>query len=251
MARKSKKSKHVAPHHAKHGDAHDAMHEHAKRLATFVRTHLATLLLFVIVASLVGVATRMTLVWRQQRTAKAFASLAEAGTAAEFEAVATRYKGTIAGEQAALKHARALLEEGRYDEAAARFAAFSRTNPGSRLAAAARLGEAYTLEAQGLNEQAEQAFSRLAMQATAPDVVQDAFIGAGRCAMAGNRLADAEKWLQRAIDAGADGERRTRAMAALRTVRLARQRAEMPPAPGTAPGAPEVPEADSAAEPAE
>lgn len=250
MAHKAKKSKHVETPVA-HGDAHAAMHDHAKHLATFIRTHLATLVLFALVASLAGVTTRQALVWRQRRTEQAFHQLAQASGVADFEAVATRYKRTIPGAHAALKHARALFAEGRHGEAAERFAAFARAYPGDRLVAAARLGEAYALEAQGLNAEAAQAFSRLAPQATSTDMALDALVGAGRCALAAGQVADAEKWYQRALDTGADGERRTHAMAALRTVRLAHQRAETPPAADAAPGAPVVPEAAPAAKPAE
>ncbi len=78
--------------------------------------------------------------------------------AEDFSQLASKYSGTLAGQRAQLQAASVLFDAGRYAEAQAQFDKFSGANPGSPLAAAARLGVAASLEAQDKLEEAATAY---------------------------------------------------------------------------------------------
>ena len=172
---------------------------------------------------------------RRARIARAFAVLAEADTIDGLRTLARDYDGTSAGAAAAMQLAQRLYGEGRFAEAATRFSLFCQSYPEHELFDAARLGEAYALEADGKLLQAEKRFRNLGEEMSETmrfALSMDAFAGAARCAQLQGKLAEAETWYQRAIDTGTqDGGAKAAITEALAEVRRMRAAPEVAAAP--------------------
>lgn len=132
---------------------------------------------------------------------KGFSAAGAATTTDELATVARQYKGTAAGAQAEIKLARMFYEEGKFDRAATRFSLLTTEYPKSHLLDAARLGEAFALEADDKTIQAEKRFEEVAEKAQDPGIRLEALIGVARCARNQNKLAIASDWLQKALNA--------------------------------------------------
>jgi tetratricopeptide (TPR) repeat protein len=198
---------------------------------------------------------------RTDRAGVAFAALSKAReakvedgqkTAEALLAVAKEYDGTLVAARAQVEAAGLLFGEGQFEQAAAKFAlARKNAQQNESVRLAATLGEAYALEAQGKAEPAEKMFADLAATAGSKAMALDAWLGAGRCAKAGGKLAEAEKYCDRATEAAGDNpisRRRTdEAKAALRAARHAKPAAVAPPA-SAEPPAPATPAEPSATE---
>gem|GEM_PF-3902764 len=137
------------------------------------------------------------------RQAAGFAALQKAESVESLTDIAREYKGNQPGMHAALEAARRLYETGKYEQAADRFAVFRSDFPDSDLIDAARLGEAYALEAAGKQPQAEDRFSTFAAETLQDNLRLDAYLGAARNAMAQDKLAEAKNWIEKA-EANAD-----------------------------------------------
>lgn len=150
-------------------------------------------------------AVRALAAHRADRSGAGFAAISKAKDTDALLAVARDYDGTPVAARAQLEAARRLFEEGKYDQAAAKFA-LARKNgaalEGVRTAAA--LGEAYALEADGKPETAEKLYTELAGRPDSKALALDAWLGAARCAKAQGKLAEAEKYCERARDAAGD-----------------------------------------------
>ena len=135
---------------------------------------------------------------RRAQNAEAFLALKEAEDIDELKGVAEDFPQHVAGVQANINVARKLFEEGKYDQAATRFALAAEAAGAADLQQAARLGEAYALEAQGKHQVAEKRFAALADDLVEAAAAVDATIAAGRCAAAQKKFAEAEKWYTKA-----------------------------------------------------
>jgi tetratricopeptide (TPR) repeat protein len=159
---------------------------------------------------------------RQAKTAAAFAALAEAEEVSTYYDLARTYKGMPAGTLAGLKAAHKLFEEGSFKEAAGRYElAASTADPA--IAARARLGQAYCVEAQGDIAKASSLFEQVAGSASSWDVKADACLGAGRAARLQGDVAAAGEWYRKAEQAAAaddTGIAKSRVRDALATLKM-------------------------------
>lgn len=107
----------------------------------------------------------------------------------DLEVIVSQYGGTKAGSVAQLQLAKAYFDEGRYDDALARYDAFARksSNP---FAAIAVLGRAHVLEAQGKIDEAQAAFAAFRQENSDHFLTPQAYLGEARClAIAGDKQA--------------------------------------------------------------
>ncbi|OGV70012.1 MAG: hypothetical protein A3K19_11245 [Lentisphaerae bacterium RIFOXYB12_FULL_65_16] len=156
---------------------------------------------WVLVALLViGVAIAVVRQWRQAKIGQGFAEVKKADTVETLDVIAEAQAGTRVGELASLKTAHRLYEEGKYEQAAARFAQFTQKYPDSPAATGARLGEAYALETAGKQKEAGQQFAAIAKLGGDSAGARDAMCGAARCALAQGLLGEAETWYKQAKD---------------------------------------------------
>jgi tetratricopeptide (TPR) repeat protein len=209
---------------------------------------------------LVVLALCVAVAWLQARRhaqlSRGFAELKKAENIETLDAIARDRAGTRVGELASLKTARRLYDEGKYEQAAARFAQFCEQYPGSTAVPSARLGEAYALETAGKHREASQRFMAIAGAGGDSAPVRDAMCGAARCAVVQGLLAEAEAWYTKARDlAGTSTWDKDRIETILKG--LASQRAEPPGAiapvadtGGTTPAAAAEPAAANAPVPA-
>lgn len=167
------------------------------------------------------------LVVRSKQAAKlsrAYVAFADAEEAEDFQSVAEEFRGTTPGVLASLERARMLLETGDAAASARAFAEFHSGNPGHPMVEAARVGEAYALEANGQLGEAEKLFAEIAESSGNSNVSADAFCSAGRCAKTRGKLAQAGTYYERAVGVapgdGSTGDRAEKALEHLR-VRLA------------------------------
>lgn len=156
--------------------------------------------LVAIVAVVIGVSSA-----RAAKVARGFAALQAAEDAQAFIDVADEFSGTAPGVQASLEAARRLYEEGKYDQAATRFALVLQTYADLPVAEAARFGEAYSLEAQKEYQGAQKRFADLVESVADTAKIVDACLGVARCARAQGKFAEAGKWIQRASERQAEG----------------------------------------------
>jgi tetratricopeptide (TPR) repeat protein len=148
----------------------------------------------------------MLVVWqlrnaRKTKGAKAYAALAAAATADEYDRVAANYGGTKVSAQAELCAAQRFFENGSYKEAGERFAAVAGSKD-KGFALRGLLGQAQAMEAAAVTDgkvdkerlgKAEKLFDDAAKQAATagmPAAQVDALLGQARCQ---RRLGDAEK----------------------------------------------------------
>jgi tetratricopeptide (TPR) repeat protein len=141
---------------------------------------------------------------KKAREAQAFLALSEAEDIDALKGVAEDYPSQVAGVQAEIDVARKLYEEGKYDQAATRFAMIAKKDVEPAFSRAARLGEAYALEADGEFQSAEKRFAGLAEELEQNSAIVDAYMAAGRCAAAQQKFAEAEKWYKLAVAAAKD-----------------------------------------------
>jgi len=194
------------------------------------------LLIVLLVAILVAVS--LLALWqvkRRDNADRAALSVAKAETAESLRGLADKYRGQPVGEQAAFAYARTLFEEKKYADAADAFKGYLAAYPAGRQAAAARLGHAYALEAQGLNTGAQKAFADCADAAREPAAQAEAFLAAGRCAQAEGRTEAARTFYERALGAGADGLVKQEATVALARLAPVPKPVAATPSPAAAP----------------
>jgi tetratricopeptide (TPR) repeat protein len=198
-----------------------------------------------ILGVLVCVALVKTMAGRRgESDGAAFAALSKAESTDALLAVARDHDGTAVAARAQLEAARRLYDEGKYDQAMTKFA-LARKAAGSgagaaAVAVAASLGEAYATEASGKPEAAEKSFADTAGTVPSEALALDAWLGAGRCAKAQGKLAEAEKYYGKAKQAAGDSpfarRRVDEASAALSSARYAQRPEE--PAKAADPAAP-------------
>lgn len=191
------------------------------------------------VASIAGAAVialvLLLVYWQMQRSdasKDAFAALASADSSDGLVRLASENRGTAVGEQASFTLARRAYDEGKFDQAAAKFTAFLQSYPQSLLVNAARLGQGYALDASGKTEPARKAFTDLAKSVTNPDLAAEAYLAAGRCAESMGLSADAEKLYNSAITSGSTGIYKQQALDALKELKrgvVAKSVASLPP----------------------
>lgn len=197
----------------------------------------------VILGVLLAVAAVKVLGARQaDRSGAGFAALSRAEDTDALLAVARDYDGTPVAARAQLEAARRLFDEGKYEQAGAKFSLAAKAAQGNEaLRLAATLGEAYATEANGKPELAEKTFADTATGAKSKAIALDAWLGASRCAKAQGKLAEAEKYCTRAGEAATDnpiGRRRVdEAKAAVSAARFAKPATEAAAAPEAAPAA--------------
>lgn len=187
----------------------------AKFLQTRVRPHLTVIagaLLGVVLIALITVAIRSS---SRATAMRGFTMLTAAETTDELAAVAKEYGGTGAGEQARIRLARLFYDEGKFAQAATRYSLFCKECPASPSVPAAKLGEAYALEADGKLVQAEKRFAALGEDALKlgapearlhPSLAYDAYRGAARCAKTQGKLAVAQELYEKALACVGDDE---------------------------------------------
>lgn len=161
----------------------------------------AVLLVLVAIAVVRVVSAR-----REERLGAGFAALSKAEDTEALQAVARDHDGSPAAARARLQAARRLYDEGKYDQAATAFSLAHKAAADPALAVAAGLGEAYAVEASGQPEAAEKTFADMAAKTDSKAMAIDAWLGAGRCAKAQGKLAEAEKYLERATAAVGDNQ---------------------------------------------
>jgi tetratricopeptide (TPR) repeat protein len=174
---------------------------------------------------------------RVERDGEGFAALSKAESVSKDEstskddstaallAVARDYDGTPVAARAQLEAARNLYDEGKYDQAITKYSLARKGAGDAAISVAAALGEAYALEASGKPETAEKGFADTAGTVGSDALALDAWLGAGRCAKAQGKLAEAERYYDKAKQAAKDSpiaRRRVEdAMAALAATRYA------------------------------
>lgn len=105
--------------------------------------------------------------------------------------IATQYAGTKAGERAWLQAGTVLFSEGNYADALAVFQNFLKSEGGSSLAPAARLGVASCLEAQGKLDEALAAYRTVVMGRSDTPEALDAKFSQGRVLELQGKLSEA------------------------------------------------------------
>jgi len=175
----------------------------------------------VLLAVAVAVASHKTSLDR--RISEGFAALDTASGTDDYLEAASTYAGLLPGELAAYQAGRSFLEAHKYERAKSQFQLFLKDYPRSRLAGAARLGLAYADEGRKKWLDAEKLFVEAAKAVTGAENIAEAYLGAGRCAEAGGRLAQAVKWYEAAVAAGAEGYFRQAALDALKEIKLRRK----------------------------
>jgi predicted negative regulator of RcsB-dependent stress response len=111
--------------------------------------------------------------------------------AGEFQQLAEKYAGTVAGQRAQLQAATALFGAGNYAEAQVQFQKFLSANPTGPLAATAQIGVATSLEAQNKLDEAAAAYQRVVSVFPDSPSVPTAQLGLGRIAEQQNKINEA------------------------------------------------------------
>ena len=201
------------------------VYEALMRVGNTVRPHLPVLGAVGGGLLLVAVIALSVVTARGAKIARGYAELGEATTADEMLEIAERYVKLPPGEAAAFRAAQQLLIEGRCDQACTRFSLFCREYPQSRDFVRARLGEAYGLEGDEKLIQAGKAFVEfveLARElADDPELIAEAYVGAGRCAHSQGMLAEARKWYEAAVSSGSEGRYKDAALDELKELAVA------------------------------
>ncbi|MFA4943631.1 MAG: tetratricopeptide repeat protein [Lentisphaeria bacterium] len=186
-------------------------------LVKFLSRHANTLtwLLVAVVAAVAAV--RWTAEWREAKTASALAAVAAAQTPEALAKVVVEHAGTRAEEIARFRQAQAELEAGQYAKAAELFNVFRNMHPESVLRAKAFYGQAVAAEAQNRPAEALPLFVSAAEASQGSDdyLAALARLGAGRCAEAAGKRAEAESHYRLAV-AGAKGNVADQALEALK-----------------------------------
>ena len=205
---------------------------------TWILPYAKILLVIVVVAMVAAIVVQSSRTKRAEKQGQAFAALAKAENVDALISVVGNFPDTPAATRAQLDAGRKLYDQGKYEQALAKFS-LARKSAGTELAVACDLGEAYALEASGKHDVAEKRFSDLAAKIPGDALVADCWLGAGRNAKAQGKLAEAEKFYQRAEDKLGDdpyAQRRVDvAMDALHAARYATRR--KPPKAETGDGA--------------
>jgi TolA-binding protein len=163
-----------------------------------IKPHIKAVGGVIVVGLAVAILVNLMLTQRRTNAAQAWADVrGSVSKEALIEAEKT-HRGSEIGALASLKLARQAYNEGKYDEAAARFATFIKDYPRHSLLDNARLGQAYALEANGETLKAEESFSQLAQQTASSLLSAEAYVGAGRCATSQSKTAEAKKWYEKA-----------------------------------------------------
>ncbi|MBN2449833.1 MAG: hypothetical protein JXR77_05555 [Lentisphaeria bacterium] len=180
---------------------------------------------------------------RVERQGKAFAALAKAEDVDAWMKVSTEHAGTTAAARALLEAGRHLSEERKFEQAATKFALAAKEAVDPSLRTAAALGEAYALEASGRGDVAEKRFTDLAQSGIAEALVLDCWLAAGRCAKTQGKLAETEKYYERARGlVGEDRFAEMRVDSAVKALQSARHAVRAtPPKAETAPEAEAAP----------
>ncbi len=201
---------------------HPGLYAQGEQFVRWVHANGARILAGIAVLLAVGVAFASHSIRREHRIAAGFAALDTAAGVDDYLEIASKYAGTLPGEQAAFRAGRAFLDDKKFDRAASQFRLFLKDYPKSRLAGRAKIGLAYALEGEEKWTDAEKAFIEAATSLTGAENIAEAYLGAGRCAEAGSRLAQAVKWYEAAVAAGDTGYFRKTALDALKAVKLRR-----------------------------
>lgn len=222
---------HGAAGHSTDADVNRALRIYRRFLKPYRVPILGTLLV-VMIALAVAAGSRAR---KRARQAAGFGALRQAESAEALAETAREYEGSRAGERATLAAAQRLYQSGRYTRAGDAYSMFLQDYPQSELADAALMGEAYALAAAGKDAQAEERFATIAAETLNDNLRLDAYLGAGRSALAQDKLAEAENWIEKARDVASQPAHNERVEAALDYVRRQRHEPIAAVAPATEP----------------
>jgi len=183
---------------------------------TAIRPRFSLILLIFLLVVVAGLSAIYHSTQRQSRVAAGFAAIQDANNSTELLDLAKRHAGTSVGAVASLAAAKALFGEGKYDQASNQYESFCRDYSSSPQLLAGQLGKAYALEAARKLAPAEKNFIAIAESSKDPDIIAEAYLGAGRCARAQDKLAEAEKWYKTAASSGCSTALKDKAMTALK-----------------------------------